>query len=158
MGNLTLVRIPLELRTNETSYAGIPVREAFYTAYCRECQGNKLLYALLDLFTLEPITHPSTYVIDGRRWNIDSDVMIRTEYLPGKIEPKIMGITDRREEDNIAIFVPKNLTEAEINRIDSELGLLSDYRECLDLNCRGKLPVTRIKNRHVPPLIPRGFP
>lgn len=122
-GMLTVNRrevcIPLEARMDVSEFKGIPVKAAYYTARYPPMshEGH-----------LAPMNHAETYVLDGRRWNLAGDIMVRTGNGLVGIKPEVIGISTSSEEGNSVVYQGMRLLKSNQKRIIAELDLVEEYK------------------------------
>ena len=118
MSQVKEVSVPLEAIAIKTEFKGVPVKQAFYTAGYPEGSNERYL---------APMNHASTYVIEGNRWGLAEDLLVRTGNGLAGIEPEILGIVGSREEGDFVIYQGRRLSEEDQRKVIDELGLRIDY-------------------------------
>ena len=122
VGMLTVNRrevcIPLEARMDVSEFKGIQVKAAYYTARYPPMshEGH-----------LAPMNHAETYVLDGKRWNLARDIMVRTGNGLVGITPEAIGINASRQEENFVVYQGMRLLKREERKILTELELVEEY-------------------------------
>lgn len=114
-----LIKVPLKARSSRTSYNGISVKEAFYTAPYPEESAEA--YA-------GPMNHCDTIVLDGHALKTERDVLLRTGNGLIGLPPRAFLIVDSQEEGGFRVYTAEAMPAESERALLSQFGLFDDYR------------------------------
>jgi len=116
---------------NETSYKGVPVDVAFYTAGLPDGTQERIL---------GPLNHATTYILRGAALGKTHDVMVRTGNAHREIMPYARAVKESGLEGDFFVYLVERLTAEEEAAILAQVGLAETYERLAEMAEIERLP------------------